>query len=368
MRRSEAPHRLNSPGITAPMTLRVLLVSFVFTLAARAQQPDTAAKKPPNPVANDTIFTRARQLVLEGNGPQGRALVDSVIAQTPAGTPTYAEALYWRASLSSAAAEAERDYRRIIVEYPLSPRAGDALFSLAQLEMARGDRENATAHLEHFMLDHPESPDRARAGLSLSRLLIEQGRVPRGCATLGRARSSLAPDAVELKNQFDYYAQRCVGVDTVEVVAAKPKVSAAPPSAASPTADSVRSAARRPVAPTRTDSAKTAPKAIERANAPAPNKPPATAPTSAGVRAPAPTTTTTTYTIQVAAFDTKAEADQLAERLKNRGLIARVFGTAKPFRVRIGRFATQEAASDLLKQLRTQNVNGFVTVAEPGTK
>ena len=356
------------------MTYHVLVLSFAFTALLGAQQPDTTkkpvaapqidtAKKPPasTPV-NDTSFSRARQLVLDGNGAAGRAIVDSVIAQTPAGTPAYAEGLYWRAVLSSAAADAERDYRRIIVEYPLSARAGDALFSLSQLEMARGDRENATAHLEHFMLDHPESPDRARAGLSLSRLLIDQGRVARGCATLGRARAALAPDAVELKNQFDYYAQRCTGVDTVEVVTVKPKASVPPP-----VTDSTRAAARRPATPSRADSGKATAKTSERPNAPAPAPSKVPAPSSGAKPAPSPTTTTT-YTIQVAAFDTKAEADQLAERLRNRGLTSRVFGTARPFRVRIGRFATQEAANDLLKQLRAQNVNGFVTVSEPGTK
>src|SRR5689334_15320358 len=164
------------------MTYRVLVLCLVAALELGAQQPDSAAKQPPNAVAPDTIFAHARQLVLEGNGPTGRAIIDSVIGQTPAGTPRYAEGLYWRALLASAAAAAERDYRRIIVEYPLSPRVGDALFSLAQLEMARGDREGATMHLERFMLEHPESSDRARAGLALSRMLIEGGRVPRGCA------------------------------------------------------------------------------------------------------------------------------------------------------------------------------------------
>lgn len=366
MRRSEAPRRLNPlPGAAALMTLRVLLFfSVVFTAVAGAQQPDTAAKKPASSVASDTIFARARQLVLEGNGAQGRAIVDSVIAQTTVGTPGYAEALYWRALLAAAAADAERDYRRIIVEYPLSTRSGDALFSLSQLEMSRGDRDNAATHLERFMRDYPESPDRARAGLSLTRLLMDQGRVPRGCLTLGRARASVASDDVELKNQFDYYAQRCVGVDTVQAAVVRPAVPAVPTAT-----DSARVASRRaPPQAARVDSAKTTAKtSVPPTTAPKTSAPPTT-------RAPAPpttkppTTSNTTYTIQVAAFDTKAEADQLADRLNTRGLTARVYGAAKPFRVRIGRFATQEAANDLLKQLRTQGVNGFVTVAEPGTK
>ena len=302
------------------MTSRAFLFAcaLAFTTAG-AQQPDTA-KSTKTATTSDSIFTRARQLVLEGSGPQGRAIIDSVLAQTPAGTPQYAEALYWRALLASNAAEAERDYRHIIVEYPLSERVGDALFSLSQLEMARGDREGATAHLQRFMLEHPESPDRARAGLTLSRLLIEQGRLARGCATLARTRSSVPADAVELKNQFDYYDQRCSGVDTVEVAAA--------PKPAKPTA-------------------------------PSPAVAPPTKPSSGK---------SSTFTIQVAAVDTKLEADQLAARLTKRGLTARVYGTARPFRVRIGRFNSQEAAADLLQRLRADGVKGFITVAEPEGK
>jgi len=342
------------------MSRVLLLLSFSVALALElgAQQPDSASQKP-NAAQPDTIFARARQLVLEGNGAVGRAIIDSVVAQTPVDTPRYPEALYWRALLASTAANAERDYRRIIVEYPLSPRSGDALFSLSQLEMARGDRDNATAHLERFMREYPDSPDRARAGLALSRMLIEAGRVARGCATLGRARPAIPADAVELKNQFDYYAPRCAGVDTVEAAATKP---AAPPAAVPPPVtaaqrpESARASAPRG-AVTRTDSARPSAQATTRAPAPVTPRTPTTTPA-----------TKSQYTLQVGAFETKAEADQVADRLRKRGLASRVYGTVRPFRVRIGRFASQEAANDLLKQLRTQGVNGFVTAAEPEAK
>src|SRR5205809_745016 len=138
--------------------------------------------------------------------------------------------------------------------------------------MARGDREGATAHLQRLMLEHPENADRARAGLTLSRLLIEAGRLARGCATLARARSSVPADAVELKNQFDYYDQRCSGVDTVEAVAVKK------PAAPTPAPESSRANARRP-APTRPETTKVAVKTPPKASAPAAvnNTPSATA-------------------------------------------------------------------------------------------
>ena len=84
-------------------------------------------------------------------------------AATPPDSPVYGEALYWRAALAATSTDAERDYRRLIVEYPLSSHVGDALYALAQLESARGDRAaSATTHLEQFLADNPRRPDRPR--------------------------------------------------------------------------------------------------------------------------------------------------------------------------------------------------------------
>src|SRR6266550_8919861 len=96
----------------------------------------------------DPVFVRAQALVSDGNGAAGRALIDSVIKATPPMAPLYPQALFWRASLASNAADAESDYKHIVVDYPLAPQAADALLRLAQLELARGDRDGALAHLQ----------------------------------------------------------------------------------------------------------------------------------------------------------------------------------------------------------------------------
>src|SRR5689334_7133970 len=97
---------------------RILSVVFVALASVAVQaraQTGTAAVEP--------VFVRAQKLVDAGQDSAvlGRALVDSVLRATPEDTPRYAEALYWRASLNKTAAGAERDYRRIVVEYALSP-------------------------------------------------------------------------------------------------------------------------------------------------------------------------------------------------------------------------------------------------------
>jgi cell division protein FtsN len=71
------------------------------------------------------------------------------------------------------------------------------------------------------------------------------------------------------------------------------------------------------------------------------------------------------YTVQVAAYATRAPADALAAKLTARGLPARVSGTAAPFRVRVGRYPTRAAAESASADLKSKQISGFVTDAEP---
>jgi hypothetical protein len=260
----------------------------------------------------DSVFARARQLVASGNGAAGRVLVDSVIAATTPDTPEYGDALYWRASLATTSADAERDYRRIVVEYPLSTHSGDALLQLAQLEAARGDRGPAASHLDRFLLENPQHPERARAGLLLVRLLFEQNEIPHGCSVLRRTLNDVPDSAVETRNQLQYYSPRCAAAD------ANP-ASQLPLPAAGDTSRARREAT--------------------------------TAPSKASAR----------YTLQVAAFSKRSDADALVKRLKSRDIDARVVGKSKPFRVRIGRYETRADAAAAAKQLKARKIAATVT-------
>lgn len=304
------------------MRLRALQYSLILTavvaLAAKAQTPPSSA---------DSVYKRAQVLVAGGNTAAGRVLVDSMLAVAAPGTPAYGEALYWRATFAATGPDAEADFRRVLVEYPLSPRAGDALLRLAQIELARGDRPSAIAHLERFLLENPQSPERPRTTLQLMRLAFEQGEPQAACVFLSRVLGEVPDSDVELRNQLSYYSPRCAAVDTTHVG------QAAPDSAA--TADSIKAAQ----------------------------------PTGKGAKAGTKGTQPATkargkYTLQVAAYTTRAEADRLAKRLKDRGLDARVVGTAKLFRVRIGRYETRAAAATAQKDLKTKSkIDAFVTEA-----
>jgi cell division protein FtsN len=69
--------------------------------------------------------------------------------------------------------------------------------------------------------------------------------------------------------------------------------------------------------------------------------------------------------VQVAAYDTRGAADDLAEKLRGRGFDVRVWGTAAPYRVRIGRYATRGDAERELSELKSKQIVGFVADAEP---
>jgi cell division protein FtsN len=319
-------------------------------------QSGASVRLPPT----DSIFRRARRLVGEGSGAEGRALVDSLLRAATEGTAPYGDALYWRGALAETAADAEQDYRRVIVEYPLSAYADEALLSLAELEQARGDRAAAFQHLQRFVREHPASPVRARAGLAAARRAFEQRDVGHACAMLGEARASVSATDVELRNQIEYYGSRCT---------AATHASASP--AATPT--SVTQAAPTPATtatPPKSDvttSTESAPPPAATAPAPGGSKTSASAPTKSEKADGALERTASDgarrgiWTIQVAAYNTRADAERLVRKLAARDVKARISGTSKPFRVRLDYYPTRQAAAAEVAALKRRGIIGFVT-------
>ena len=284
--------------------------------------------------ATDPVFVRAQQMVTAGQDAAGRALIDSVLAVTPDETPRYAEALFWRATLSKTAAGAERDYRRIVVEHARSPRAQESLLRLAQLEMTRGDRAGARAHLERLQREHPTGAASNRGSVMLAQLAFGDGDEVTGCNAVAAARAGLATTDVELRNQLDYYGPRCANVAARVAARDTASVPSTPRAAATPPAG----------VPDSTSRATDATRASTTASGAAANR---------------------QYSVQVAAFDTRAEADALSKQLAARGYRVRVVGERQPYRVRVGRYPTRQRADDAVRQMRRQNVRGIVVEAEP---
>jgi cell division septation protein DedD len=340
----------------------VLLAILVLPCATTLTSAQATSAAP----AVDPVFAKAQALVSDGNGAAGRALVDSVLKATPTYAPLYPQALFWRASLAANAADAESDYKHIVVDYPLAPQAEDALLRLAQLELARGDRDGALAHLQRIPRDYPRSKSLARANYWTARVLFEKNDIANACVANANALSETGPDGVELRNQIQYQAQRCPAVkETAEPKAASKDSAAAV--AANPTTSSTAGQTPGDSARTGTEIPKESelPKSPEQARDPKPSvpKPPERAVRDSSLGATTIPAARIKYSVQVAAYNRRQDAEKLAATLAKRGYQARVDGNVVPFRVRIGLYSTSAEAEDALKKIKAKHMDGFVVRA-----
>ena len=262
--------------------------------------------------AADSVFRRAQRLIADGNGVAGRAIVDSVLAFTPENAPAYADALYWRATLTETTDRARLDYLRVANEYATTWRAEDALLRLAQIANEAGDRVSAIKYLDRMTMEHADGRLRAQGAYWTGRVLLADGATIPACAALTQAKATVSRGDVELTNQINYYLQPCVRV-TQQAEAAR--------------SDSV----------VRADSAARS-DSLARAAQPA-------------------------WSVQVAAYSKKDDADHLVTKLKSRGYTARVTAD-KPYRVRIGHFSSRAGATVVAGRLRAAKMTAIVVSAE----
>jgi len=281
---------------------------------------------------SDAVYSRAQALVSEGQSAQGRAIVDSMYRLSTPGSGERAEALYWRGNLAATAADAERDYRAIVVDHATSPRVEDALLRLAQLELARGDRDASLRHLQRLAAEFPISRHRARTSYWTARVLFDRSDVPAACAANADALARVVAADIELKNQIEYQQQRCRGVAVAGTPAGSADTTTAPLRVAPPPRDV------RPSIP------------LDTLVAPPP---------------PAPASRAPSYSVQVAATNTRAGAQTIVNRMTARGYQARIDGTSAPFRVRVGRYTTRAAANRALADMKAKGQDGFVAIIDP---
>jgi cell division protein FtsN len=187
----------------------------------------------------------------------------------------------------------------------------------------------------------------------MARVLFDKNSAPQACARLGDAARTAPSGDVELRNQIDYLNQRCVGVDTTAVAAA--------PAAAKTPADKGKAPAAKGKAPAETAKAP----AAHAASKTSPAHEPARAETRKAEARTAAAAHAGRFTIQVAAYSTRSAAEVLSESLHQRGYDARVVGTTKPFRVRVGFYVTRAEADAEVQRMRARHMTAFVTEAEP---
>ena len=278
------------------------MVAFAVTVLALCARPAWAQDNP--------VLQEAVRLAAEGRGDEARRIVGAALAGARLGDPAYVEALYWRARLTAMGDSAERDLRRIAIEYPTSRWADDALLQLAQLAMAAGNPASAFALAERLRSDYPESDLRMRAAFWAGRAAFDLGDPRAGCALLDTALTEAAAD-VEFANQVAFYRSRCTAV------AAAPPPALAPTGQAPPPPSGQQPAARQPAA------------------------------------SPVPARRAGDYTVQVAAVRTDDEERRILQLLRRAGYEGRVVTGASGFRrVRVGSYATDREALAAIAALR----------------
>ncbi|MES2522527.1 MAG: SPOR domain-containing protein [Gemmatimonadota bacterium] len=301
--------------------LLAMAVGAIGAVAAGAQEtaPPAITINP----ATQAAITRARGLANAGKDTLARALLDSLVSKQESGSEEFAESVYWRAVLADRAADAERDWKRLTIEAPLSPRMPDALLWLAELEMVRGHAPVARGYLERLLLEHRGSPQRHKAMVWIARTYFDERDFTRACSAVSTMQAAGLPDG-ELRLQGDDMQNRCNAITaaaasaattTVDVPPATVPVTAAPVAAAEPAATSAK--------------------------------------TVAG-------TSNVRYSVQLAAFNTRAEATRMVKQMAARKVTARIDGDRKPFRVRTGRYTTEAAAKTALAALRKRGIRGIV--------
>lgn len=364
MRRPWRRALTTAPRRTRPATGRATRLGLVLApvLAAGLAGAPAAAQ------GVDSTVAVVQRMVNAGNRAGARQLADSALRAAREGTAAYAEALFARAFASSSAVEAERDYLRVAVEYALSPRAEDAAMMVAQLKLARGDRSGARRNFERLLRDHPTGAQVPKAAFWAGRLAVEDGDLVRGCQSLGVAKARARSDDVEFTNQVDYYLQRCTpsalagAANAVPSSAPPSPVPAPSPSAASRRGDAVGRAGTRGAPRVRGRTASPEPPPVPADREPGSDS---AAPPPAAIAPGKPAAPLKAYSVQVAAFPKQRDAEALAQVLSQRGFAARVWGSAPPFRVRVGRYATREDAEGELARMKAARLNGIVVEAEP---
>jgi cell division septation protein DedD len=263
------------------------------------------------PGATHKAIDAAMRLAKAGNVVLARDVIDSLIASASPDTPEFSEALFARATLASSVLDATLDYERVI-NSDSSRFRRESLLRLAQRALISGDAAKALEYLKKLAHDYQSDSSLATAGYWTAKALLESHDVVAACATNREAASHSRASSFFIA---PLEAQARASCSAVPV----PGLS--------------------PVQPTPSQ-------------------------TLGSTRTPSENSSGRMYAVQVAAYDVRADAEQMSQRLRNSGLEAHVDGERRPFRVRIGRFTSRADAVHALRDLKARKLDGFVTVID----
>ena len=273
----------------------------------------------------DPRLTAAVRAAQEGQGDSARSAVDRLLAATAPTDSLYPEILYTQAMVAGSAADMRRHLQRVVVEYPTSPWADDALLRLVQMDYATRTFDGAARNLERLRLDHPLTPLLAQASYWAGRTYFELRDTTRACRWLADGVAAAGTD-LELQRQLGFLYQRCAAIPrAVAAGDTGTRTTSSPPSR---TADSA--------------AARVADSLPQRAPTPAPK-----------------------YRVQVAAVATPGAADDAASKAEELGYPAVIVRERGYYKVRAGAFATRQEAQAAIAKLKAGLGGTPFVVAEP---
>jgi tetratricopeptide (TPR) repeat protein len=255
--------------------------------------------------AQDTTLDRVQHLTATGRFTDARNTLAQWEQQYagPSSNATAADrarALYLRGTLATAAKEAEEAFLGVVLSYPSTDAAPQALLRLGQGLLAGGEAQRAVGYLERLRNDYPRSSARETGWLWLARAQLAAGSAREACTTAREGLRSTRSENLRLLLEIER--------DRACRTGPSPTTAPAPP----PTADAAKKDAR--------------------------------------------------FAVQAAAFRERASAIATASQMREKGFDARVVTTpgSDLFRVRFGYFATSAAATDAARRVREAGFTAFV--------
>jgi cell division septation protein DedD len=297
---------------------------------------------PPALSAQDGSLDRVQNLMATGRFTEARntleqwerTYADPRSSATPA---ERARALFLSGALSSDAKEAEDAFVAVVLSYPSSDVAPEALLRLGQALLTGGEARRAVAYLERLRNDYPGAAQRETGWLWLARAQLAAGSPAAACTT---ARQGVgAASSANLRTLIEIEQDRACGAGAQGNVAGMQGGVATPRPA--------------PPAETRTPPAPPAETRTPPAAAPRPAPPAANRPGTTAQRG--------NFAVQTGAYREASSARTIADQMRAKGFDVRVVlvGDSPLHRIRFGAFASNAEAAAAARAVQAA---GFATI------
>ena len=261
----------------------------------------------------DPRLSAAVRLAQDGMSDSARAVVARLLAGLQPTDSLYPEAVYTSGLLAATERARRLELRRVVVEYPQSAWADDALLQLAQLDYATGNPGATAVQIDQLLRDYPESPLSATAAFWGARAASDHRDPATACRMVAMGLRTVGTD-VELRNQLEFQKNRCEGLATM-------------------LADSAKAALADSLARARADSIARSKPGKRRPSAPLPLRP--------------------SYYVQIAAVPARAAAVSDSVRARRAGYSAVILKEGAYLKIRIP-FATRAEAEAALPQVKAK--------------